>query len=703
MSGAAPVLPVERFFQFSMLGMLASGYLAVAGSGYLDAPTVAAMAAGLAVRALMILGYVRRELPPPWVNAATLAYAGFYPIDYAFVSTDFLAATVHFVFFLAIVKVLTAKTNRDYFFVKAVAFLEILAASILAGRLNFFVWLTAFLIFGVATFAASEVRQSRRRAGVVARTPVRRFGWRLAALSLLASGGILALTATLFFALPRTAQAAFRHLIPERYHVTGFSNEINFGRAGEIGKDSRPVLHARIEEAEARRALKWKGGVLAEFDGRRWYNSAGPIDLIRVDGRQTRLVGDDGQRRQGKRISYEVVLHQSGSDALFFAGIPEFVRIPLPAVIRTHTGSYRTGMGEAVGLRYFVWSFLAAEAASHPAPLQRWERDLYLRLPHLDARIPLMTRKLLAGQVSDLERARTIERHLRRNYGYTTELPDLDGVLDPMSHFLFERKKGHCEYFASAMALMLRSAGIPARIAVGFQSGQYNPLTGMHVIRASDAHSWVEAYIDGQGWSSFDPTPAAPEGGSGSLFAQALLLLDTAETFWNEWVLNYDLERQFELATRLEDSGRSLRVRWFESAQGRLGEAVSSLIDSARPLAPGLAVAAAGAVLFAIAGRRLWVLGMARRARLRVRLGNAQASDAALLYHRMLRILSRRGFEKPPWLTPAEFAAVLPPSPISMIVEELTAAYNDLRFGGNTAAGTRMVRLLDDLEACRDS
>ena len=80
-------------------------------------------------------------------------------------------------------------------------------------------------------------------------------------------------------------------------------------------------------------------------------------------------------------------------------------------------------------------------------------------------------------------------------------------MADPLAYFLFERKKGHCEYFASSMAVMLRTLGIPSRVVTGFQSGVYNPMTGWQVIRASDAHSWVEAWIDGRGWTTFDPTP----------------------------------------------------------------------------------------------------------------------------------------------------------------------------------------------------
>src|SRR5438067_8892487 len=115
--------PVDRFFEFSLLGLLASGYLAVAGSGYLDFPTVLLTAVALLLRGLLVSGLVSYEIPPRIVAAATVGYMGFYPLDYAFLSKAFLPATVHLVFFIAIVKILTATTNRDYFFVKLIAFM----------------------------------------------------------------------------------------------------------------------------------------------------------------------------------------------------------------------------------------------------------------------------------------------------------------------------------------------------------------------------------------------------------------------------------------------------------------------------------------------------------------------------------------------------------------------------------------------------
>src|SRR5271168_1331969 len=116
---AANTVPhvVDRFFEFSLLGMLAAGYFAVVGSGYLDWPTAALTLMGLCLRALIVAGIVEFEFSGWLVLALTILYIGFYPVDYLFVSGAFLKATVHLVCFLAVLKVLTAKTNRDYAYV----------------------------------------------------------------------------------------------------------------------------------------------------------------------------------------------------------------------------------------------------------------------------------------------------------------------------------------------------------------------------------------------------------------------------------------------------------------------------------------------------------------------------------------------------------------------------------------------------------
>jgi hypothetical protein len=323
------------------------------------------------------------------------------------------------------------------------------------------------------------------------------------------------------------------------------------------------------------------------------------------------------------------------------------------------------------------------------------DRGRYLQLPSskLDPRIPELARAFAAGAATDLARARAIERHLRRDYGYTLELPRQE-VQDPLSYFLFTRRKGYCEYFASAMAVMLRTLGIPSRLVTGFQSGIYNPINELWVIRASDAHSWVEGWIPGYGWTTFDPTPPDPNP-TFALLTRFGLYLDAAQTFWRDWVVSYDVNRQGTLTDRMEQSARRTGIRWFDFLSGFKTEGLGRSIVTFGPFA-GLALVGIAAVLL-LGPRLIRILRITRRVR-RVRRGHAGTGDATLLYQRMLHILQRRGYQKPPWFTPAEFAASLPATGLGIAVIEFTATYNAWRFGGRTELAPRLSGLLDELE-----
>jgi transglutaminase-like putative cysteine protease len=694
---------VERFYQFSLLGMLASGYFALAGA--LDLPTAIAMLAALAARALMASGVVRLNLSGRIATALGLLCMGFYPLDQRYVSGSFVIATAHLVCFLAVIKILWAKTRRDFAWVRVIAMLELMAGAMVSASPSFFAFLALFLLCSVAAFASGEILRSMQPAAVegvenpephrVSRAALRGFPRRLTLLSSALFTGILVLTTGMFFVLPRTARAALQHIVPQRYHIPGFANEVSLGEIGEIQQHSTPVMHVRSYSLAPLPALHWRGASLSHFDGTRWYNRSTPDEWLPVDRGIAKLEAT-GSARTGQSLQYEVQLTGISPDTLFFAGVPETVSVNLPLLRRSAGGSVKVPRLPVAGLRYGVHAFLEDEQApvtTAPLPLADDARREFLELPRIDRRIVRLAREMTAGAATQEEEARAIERHLRQDYSYTLELPSSPPA-DPLANFLFVRRKGHCEYFASAMAVMLRTMGIPSRVATGFLGGVYNPMTGWQVLRASDAHSWVEAWIDGRGWTTFDPTPAAPaEAGSG-LLSGLNLLIDAAGQFWQDWVLSYDIERQVVLASRLEQSSRRFRTDWFDGWAERLDRAAGA-ISSHATLVGALLLAGA---LLAIYGRSLahWLARLARIRR--ARRGAAARSDATLLYERMLAVLEKRGIRKPPWVTPLEFSKMLPAPELASRVARLTEAYNQWRFGGQRDAAARMVDLLEQIE-----
>jgi transglutaminase-like putative cysteine protease len=711
-----PPRTVERFFEFSLLGMLASGYFAVATSGYLDWPTAVLTLAALCFRAMMAAGVVHTHIPGRLADTLALSFVAFYPLDYFYISEAFLPATVHFIFFLLVCKVLTARSARDFTYLKLLAALELLAAAVLSTSLSFFAFLALFMLFAIASFSSGEVRSSTQKHRTVVREGLRAFPRRLGVLAVFLFTGILTMTAALFFVLPRTARAALERFVPQRYHLPGFSNEVMLGQIGEIKQSSVPIMHIHKERGEGFRGegnrgegmldVRWRGAALTEFDGKRWSNPVGGGEEIHVppDKHQVVLRFERPPRR-GQWVVYTVQLSEMTFDSLFYAGSLQSVSINAPLLNYTPGGALRVPRGPTSGLKYQASSVIEEEYATPrtpPEPLGPIERDRLLLLPdNLDVRIFRLAREVVEGATSgfgaDDAKARAIAKYLRTNYGYTLHLLPAT-VPDPLANFLFERRKGHCEYFASAMAVMLRTVGIPSRVVTGFTSGVYNPLTGWQVVRASDAHSWVEAWIPGRGWITYDPTPPDPNAVESQFMTRVSLFFDAAEQFWQDWILSYDLERQITLASRVQQSGRGAKGRWLDRTAGWLAGAARSGAQWGSTYAPAAAVAMALAILAVLFGPGLvrWWRGAMRVRRLKR--GEGEASDATLLYQRMLGLLERRGIQKPPWLTPSEFVRVMPATELSPLVEDLTSAYVEFRFGGKRASAPRMVELLDQLE-----
>jgi len=694
-------LPVERFFQFSLLGLLASGYLAVAGSAYLDVPTIVLTGGGILLRALLVAGVVRLNLSERSATIAAAAYAAFFPIDYFLLSHEFLAATVHLVFFLAVVKILTASTNRDNLYIAIIAFLELLAAAILSININFFLCLALFLLFAIAALSSGEIRRAMRKAPTTSRAGLKHFHSRLALLAGWIALGILTLTAGMFFLLPRTADAALSSLTSHHFRVPGYSEHVTLGEIGEFKTSSRAVMHVAIYGNQPMGSSKWRGDVLTDFDGRVWSRSRpapGERGVVAIGG-HIPLVPHAGRQQR----SYRVEFTDLESRTLFFAGTPESVEgLPDATVFEAETGCFRLAQSPPSGFRYDAFSVLEEppETAppAYPAPiLDLRHRERYLRTPDIDPRIGELAQSMTAGAASDLARARAIEQGLRSEYTYTLDLPQRE-MKDPLADFLFVRRKGYCEYFASAMAVMLRTMNIPARLATGFQMGVYNPISDLWLVRASDAHSWVEAWIPGHGWTTFDPTPPDLSSHSLTLFSKFSLYLDAAETFWQQWVVGYDPNHQGTLADRIEQTIRRLGMGWSDSLSGAGARWAAGAKAWSRRFGAGVLLAMLLAYWLWASGPELLRAMRVRRRVERVRRGEASGEDATLLYERMLQVLRRQGYQKPVWFTPMEFAHSLPATPMGRTVKEFTSAYNAVRYGGRRDRAPRLSALLDELE-----
>ncbi|HQK76916.1 MAG TPA: transglutaminase domain-containing protein, partial [Candidatus Hydrogenedentes bacterium] len=289
--------------------------------------------------------------------------------------------------------------------------------------------------------------------------------------------------------------------------------------------------------------------------------------------------------------------------------------------------------------------------------------------------------------------------YLNENLRYSLEL-GRQTDLDPLDEFLFERKTGNCEYFAAAMAVLLRAAGVPARVVNGFQRGEWNDVGRYFAVRQRDAHSWVEVYFPGAGWLTFDPSPrAAFDAQAFSVSGRISQYFDALRMRWSRYVVDYNVGDQALVAMELRRQSAAFRGRLSLLWETWTPKIRRSLRTTWRNHGSAALAVGALAVALLIVCRRTRPGDLAAAWLLRVRLRRTPV----VFYDRMLRLLARRGYPRPPQSTAREFLERLEAEPeIRAPAAELTTLYEQVRFGGQPltpAEGKRAALLLRQPEA----
>jgi hypothetical protein len=727
---------VRRHFEISLYFLLLTSILTLVSTGKLDLVATLALPAAMLYKGYRWWHDKGPEISNRIANWLTIAYFVFFPFDLWIFSRMLAAgaqnpalyaallATVHLMLFATVVRLYSAVTTRHYLFLTMMAFTAMLASAILTVDTVFLAFFFIFLGLAVSTFVALEMWRSAQ--GTVTRplesgsTAATELHNALSVTSIGIAFGSLAVGAIIFLILPRISGGYMSGMNLQPTMISGFSDDVELGEIGEIKKSSMVVMRVTVDGGLlAADGLHWRGVALTNFDGKRWYNEPHePTTLTSpADGSWFRLPSSNGNAPvSGKQIHYKVLLEPIGSTALFFASEPQRVRgrfmddssrLPFGQrrtyLLEDFTGSISNPYHNYTRVEYEATSIVprpplaALQAASSDYPAEI--RDTYLQLPKLDPRIPALAKQVTLFDKTPYDKARSIEEYLRSNYGYTLDLTGPPQA-DPLPYFLFQKRAGHCEYFASAMTVMLRTLGIPARYINGFQTGEYNDVAGDLLVRASDAHSWVEAYFPGFGWLTFDPTPPSNERAPG-FFAQISHYWDWFELQWSEWVINYDFVHQITVAQNLgrysRDWAERLRME-FASLRRR----ATSRLEAWQFQISRNPVGRTGTILvFAVVGVVVLVLRPEVRRRLtllwRTRVVPAREMTphlATLQYLEMLRVLARSGIRKTDAQTPMEFASSLPSGNLSAPVFEVTAIYQAARYGAKPADPQRTSSLI---------
>jgi hypothetical protein len=252
------------------------------------------------------------------------------------------------------------------------------------------------------------------------------------------------------------------------------------------------------------------------------------------------------------------------------------------------------------------------------------------------------------------------------------------------------------------MAVMLRTLRIPSRVVNGFRSEEFNDLSGNYVVRAKNAHAWVEAYFPGYGWVTFDPTPGGAVG-SPQGWGRAMLYLDAAASFWREWVVSYDASHQYILGQSVLSGTRTSWERARMWARLRYARLMNLARKSQRGVehSPGRWLGAG----LAVTGLLLVLANIARIARmirtrgLRAHPERSPDQAAVMWYERMARYLAQRGVRKTTSQTAQEFVRVIEEGRLRTQVGKFTDAYESARFGNSPDDAVRLPELYEAVEA----
>ncbi|HEX6125216.1 MAG TPA: DUF3488 and transglutaminase-like domain-containing protein, partial [Pyrinomonadaceae bacterium] len=502
----------EKLFQilsyaavfFGFFALWISGVFGVAGTGLF----LAALLAGWFLEGTK--WQVRERLGTVLIVLALPAYYALYKAGYfSFSSSDAVLPGVlaRLIVSLSAIKILQRKSDRDWIFLYVMSFFQVLLAAGLSISALYFATFIAYLFVMVCTVVLFEIRKTkanylRQRAAETLKEesrlseqisvlPARRIPAAATVLIIF----IIAVAAPLFFLLPRVGGAGFGGNMGGGAETSsGFSDTVRLGGIGRIQQNDEIVMRIRLDGVTAAELddIRWRGIALDTFDNQTWRKSKPgfPDRLAKGAGELTQI---EPARGRGPFVLQTVYLEPVNSAVMFVLPRAVGIQSPMPFIMRDAAGSLSfPSKGDRISYRV-----LSETAMPEITSLRRdngiYPEDShnYLQLPdRMDPRIETLASEITRGTRTRYDAARAVEAYLQTQFGYTLE--QRAGGEEPLSDFLFNVREGHCEYFSTAMTVMLRTQGIAARVVNGFQRGEYNETADVFVVRQRNAHSWVE-------------------------------------------------------------------------------------------------------------------------------------------------------------------------------------------------------------------
>jgi protein-glutamine gamma-glutamyltransferase len=539
------MLKIENIINYITYAIIAVCYISVLPHMNM---TISVLCILIATVSCYMTIFKKYSLPNVILTSSSVAIIGMAiwkisPDDFAIPALEALAL-------LVAVKSLQQKKFRDYLQIYAMSIFLLAGASLITTDIMFLVYLLVllFLLNVAIVFLAycseddslvldyKEVLSIMHKSSYIAIVSI-------------------PLSAVFFLVLPRTDYPFLSFLNVGKGVRSGFTEQVELGRVADIQENSEVIFRAqmrRVRDAD----LYWRGIVLDYFDGRSW--KAGEKSFI-----------TDEPITMAGEVAQTIYLEPYYSKYLFALDKP--IQIQLRHSKKTDDLNYLAGKTITARTRY-----LARSVPTDMIHAVTVDRDRYLQLPAgISPKLVKLVGSLLENKTSDQQPRVFLDFLQGSDFSYATQnLPVSEA---PVEDFIFQHRYGNCEYFASALAVMLRIAGIPSRLVGGYHGGNYNELGGYYVVSQRQAHLWVEAYTNSGGWLRLDPTPARAVSMRSSTYQHVVSklgkALDVVNYHWNMLILNYNFKTQLEIANSLARKKREFQSiltqnMWWPMAAG---------------------------------------------------------------------------------------------------------------------------------------
>ncbi len=675
-------------------------------------------------------------------NVLALACVSLSYLEYNFDENLLLLALTHWLVYLQLIKMFLPKTVEDDWFLFLLGLTQVMAAVVMSQSDTVGLVLFLWVLSALWVLSLFSLHRESLRAGLVAPASASRdavaidpypglFNFAFVLTTLRVAATALALGGLIFLVMPRsTTMGSAKVGSGGARHLTGFDDQVKLGQMGEILENDTVVMTIEFYNLQEERIAPggeplFRGTTMVIYRDGQWHRQAKspgdfpiPPDILEAP----------------RRIIQRIKLEPQDSTILF--GLRPMLmahssRPPIPVLNPMDGTLFRDGARRGT----YDYEVETNGDRNMPQPGEEFPSVDHLHML-LTVAEPLKSRlERIAGPIVEgipaedwTARARALEGFLRNSgqFHYTLQMDVVDSSIDPVEDFLVNRKEGHCEYFGSALTLLLRSIGIPARMVNGFKGGDWNPLARVMSVRELHAHSWVEVLVGGDPrrgpeWITLDPTPAQGRAESiaraGGLAARFRLGSDFIRYIWTFYVVGFNADRQKKL---IYDPLLTL-VREAQRGFTEMGQALSSatrrildfpnfasLISIRGFLVTFIALSLAAGLYRGLA----WLARRLMRSMRGASQGDSSLTAGVVFYRRLTLLLAEFGLERPPGETHREFAERATvflagrgssTEPVADVPSSVVDAFYRVRFGHREITPTALHLLETNLDALEAS